>query len=271
MTPDERAEAGIAQPKVRRVQYGRNHSYQIDGHKVPGVTTILSKGWPKPALVGWAAREAAEYVAGRREILTQLSDSELVELVKGAPNRKRDEAAVRGTDLHHIATRLAHGEEVEVPDPIRGRVDSYLAFLGDFNPTEALIEVPVFSRRFMYAGTADMLARTRHLGLATSGYVLFDIKTSGSGIYADVALQLAGYGRADFYARSPEWAERPMPPIDHYVAVWVRDDGYDAYEIEVTDREWQAFRCAAYTTWWTENRQSLIRGESLWTPPERGA
>lgn len=249
-------------PAGRRINRGRGHSYKLDGAPVRGVTTILGKGLPKPALVPWAAREAAEFVAARRHILTELSDPELIDLVKGAPGRTRDAAANRGTEVHGLAERLARGEEVDVPEELRAHVDHYLSFLEAFEPSGALVERPVFNRTHRYAGTMDMLAKTEELG-----WTLFDIKTSGSGIYGDVALQLAAYGHAEFYVDA-EGAEQDMPQVDAYAAVWVRADGYDVYPIEVTEREWKTFLYIAQVAWWLENRSDAVKGDSLWRRQE---
>jgi hypothetical protein len=227
-----------------------------------GVTTILSKGLPKPALVGWAAREAAEFVANRRDILIQLNDREVIDLVKGAANRNRDEAAVRGTELHALAERLARGEEVEVPEALTAHVDHYIGFLDAFKPSNAIVERPVFNRAFRYGGTLDMLAQTDELG-----WTLFDLKTSGSGVYGDVALQLAAYGHAEFYVDS-EGREIPMPPVDNYVSVGLRADGYDVYPVDVTDREWKTFQYVAQVAWWIEHRQKQVVGEAIWARQE---
>jgi hypothetical protein len=43
-----------------RKNHGRGHTYYINGTKVDGVTTIIGNGLPKPALVNWAARCAAD-------------------------------------------------------------------------------------------------------------------------------------------------------------------------------------------------------------------
>ena len=52
----------------RRIDSGRGHRY-VDayGIKVPGVTTLLSGGLPKPALTNWAARTAAEFAVDNWE------------------------------------------------------------------------------------------------------------------------------------------------------------------------------------------------------------
>lgn len=249
-------------PAARRINRGRGHSYALDGAPVQGVTTILGKGLPKPALVGWAAREVAEFVASRREILTQLEDAELIDLAKNAPGRLRDRAANRGTEVHRLAERLAHGEEVDVPEELAGHVDAYIGFLEAFQPSAALIERPVFNRTYRYAGTMDMLAETPELGRT-----LFDIKTSGSGIYSDVALQLAAYGHAEFYV-DPEGQEVPMPEVDSYAAIWVRADAYDVYPIDVTEREWKTFLWIAQVAWWLDHRADQVKGDAIWRRQE---
>jgi hypothetical protein len=247
---------------ARRINRGRGHSYSLDGKPVSGVTTILGKALPKPALVGWAAREVAEFVCSRRDILTQLSDEELVDLCKGAPFRERDKAANRGTEVHHLAEKLAHGLEVDVPEELSGHVDSHIAFLEKFEPSEALLERPVFNRHYRYAGTLDMLCRIEEYGRC-----LLDIKTNRSGPFGETALQMAAYGHAEVYV-DVDGNEQPMPEIDFYGVVWVRADGFDFYRYEVTEREWKQFLFCAQTSWWVDNRMNVVRGDAIWQRQE---
>ena len=48
------------------------HRYWLDGKPIPGVTTLIGKGLPKPALPNWAARTVAEYVVDNPEQVDQL-------------------------------------------------------------------------------------------------------------------------------------------------------------------------------------------------------
>jgi hypothetical protein len=46
---------------IRRVDTAKGHYYRdATGQRVPGVTTIIGDGVPKPALINWAANAAAE-------------------------------------------------------------------------------------------------------------------------------------------------------------------------------------------------------------------
>lgn len=247
---------------AKRINRGRGHSYTLDGKPVSGVTTIIGKSLPKPALTGWAAREVAEFVAGRREILTQLTDEELIDLCKGAPFRERDKAANRGTEVHRLAEQLAHGREVDVPQELVGHVDSYLAFLEKFEPSEALVERPVFNRQYRYGGTLDLLCRIKEFGRC-----LLDIKTNRSGPFGETALQMAAYGHAEVYVDA-DGAEQPLPAVDFYGVVWVRADGFDLYRYEVTEREWKQFLFCAQTAWWVDNRLEHVRGDAIWQRQE---
>ena len=52
-------------PPARRIDkmaFGKpTHYYQdANGNRIPGVTTILNEGLPKPALINWAANATAE-------------------------------------------------------------------------------------------------------------------------------------------------------------------------------------------------------------------
>ena len=245
--------------RTRRVDRGRSHSYLLDGKPVLGVTTIINKALPKPALTAWAAREVAEFVAARREILTKLSDDELIDLTKGAPFRERDRAANRGTEVHRLAEQLARGQEIQVPDELIGHVDAYIGFLEIFKPSSALLERPVFNRTYRYGGTFDLVCTIDELGARC----LLDIKTNRSGPFGEMALQLAGYGNAEFYV-DEDGHEQPMPLIDFYGVCWVRADGFDLVPYQVTELEFRQFLFCIQTAWWIDHRMPLVKGEALY-------
>ena len=136
------------------------HRYRLDGKPVPGVTTLLGKGLPKPALPRWAAKSAAEYVADNLEVLNALPDREsIIATVKQSPWTQRDRAAVRGTDVHDLAEHLIHGREVEVPEHLAPYVDGYVRFLDLWQPQVILTERPVANRHWWYAGKFDAIYR----------------------------------------------------------------------------------------------------------------
>jgi hypothetical protein len=89
-------------PTIERRNHGRGHSYYVNGTKYPGATTIL-QAYPKPALVGWAARAAADEVLDHWDELEQLSPANGTTVSPHRPDRDRDQAARRGTEVHRYA------------------------------------------------------------------------------------------------------------------------------------------------------------------------
>ena len=71
-------------PPIRRVTRGKTHHYEdADGRRVPGVTTILNGGLPKPQLINWAGSATAQGAVDNyvRFIDTWQLDPVLVEVV----------------------------------------------------------------------------------------------------------------------------------------------------------------------------------------------
>jgi hypothetical protein len=247
-------------PKTRRINRGRGHSYLLDGEPVLGVTTITDGGVPKPALVDWAARETAGYAVDHWEELAELTLSKRLRLLEKARYESSRGGAARGTDVHKLAQRLAAGEEITVPEELEGFVDSYLAFDKDWQPRELLVEVPVFHRRFRYAGTLDLIAELRDGRTA-----LLDWKTGASGIWPETALQLAAYRFAEFWL-GDDLAEHPLPEIDFAGAVWLRADGYDLYPVDASEATFRIFRYAQQIAAFGGEPRERFIGESLRPP-----
>lgn len=226
-----------------RVDTPKGHHYEMDGKRVPGVTTLLS-GRPKPALVPWAAREVAEYVAGDREVVHRLADRfELINFLKAVPFGVRDKAASKGTEIHGFAERLVTGESVEVPESLVGHVESCARFLDDYrvDVERTLVEVTVGSYEHRYCGTVDGVGPLR--GLPENS--MWDYKTNRTKVYPETALQLAGYEGADVYLKGPE--ERPIEElkISSCYAVHIREDDYSVVPLARGREVFQKFLNAA--------------------------
>lgn len=226
----------------KETRYG--HSYLLDGAKVPGVTTILSKGLPKPALMPWAAKEAALCAVNERELWQAMPEQSAIDWIKGAHKRNRDEAARRGTEVHNLAEQLRDGAELEVPAELAGHVDSYLAFLEEWKPEPLHIEGVVGSRKHMYMGTFDSIERWPDGSTA-----LMDIKTNRSGPFGEVALQLAAYRFAEFML-DDDGNEVEMPKVDWCGVIWVTETGYEIYEFTANASTFRTFlyvqQCAKF-------------------------
>lgn len=219
--------------------YPKSHRYRLDGAWVPGVTTLIGKGLPKPALPYWAARTVAEWVADNPDLTEELKRmggrGPAIAYLKELPWQKRDEAAIRGTDVHALAEWLVHGDEVEVPEHLAAHVQGYVDWLDKFNPQVVLTERPCASRQWQYAGTFDLIARIDGVTW------MLDAKTS-SGVYGSMALQLAAYANAEFYLDDDD-TEQPLPAIDRYGVLHVTEHGTTLHYLPASANEaaWRDF------------------------------
>lgn len=244
---------------IRRINHGRGHRYvDANGRKVPGVTTILSNGVPKPALVKWAADVTIAHAVDHWAELGNLSVSERIKRLEKARFADRDAAAHRGTQVHTLAERLVAGREVDVPEDLVGHVESYVRFLDDFHVSPRLTEYVVMSHRYGYAGTADLMAdlRTSPGGSATETWLL-DIKTGRSGVFGDMALQLAAYRYADVYIGA-DGQERAVPPVQRAGVVHVRADGYELVPLVAEQRQHRTFLYAQQVAQFVDEARDLV-------------
>jgi hypothetical protein len=288
---------------TRIVNRGRNHSYVLDGQPCPGVTAILGDAIPKPGLVHWSARTVAEYVFDRlatcnghpRDYVSAdelIADLRAYNETRTKPERlgdglprvglskvlatvqyaARDEAANRGTEVHRLAELLGRGEEVEVPEPLAGHVNAYLAFLEEWNPTDAVLERVVINRRVRYMGRLDLIVTLPTISVPGFGWwggrTLLDIKTSRSAPYGDTALQLAAYRYAETIL-GDDGDEAPMEDVESAGVVWVRADGYDVFPFEAGPKTFRVFEYARQIAAYVNEKDGPVndaRGPALTAP-----
>jgi hypothetical protein len=259
-----------AKPKTRRINYGRGHGYELDGSKVMGVTAVKDM-LPKEALMKWVGRNVAGYAIDNWDELAGLKPSERLKLLEGAMWGNRDSQAAKGTEIHGFAEKLVAGVEVKVPDRIKGYVEQAARWMDDFDIEPILIEPALFSRRYNYAGTADLFGLV-HAILREDGAgplrVLADYKTGASGIWPDFAIQGIGYERADFYL-DEDGQEQAVPEIDAIWGIHLMDDAYSVIPV-IADRDWlfRRFRALQMILNFKEQDRSVILGAPV-EPPER--
>lgn len=177
----------------------RYYVVDLDGrerHVVPGVTSILGV-MNRPALINWAASQAAEYVAASLKPGEALDDEQIQALVDGARTayrRTRDRAAEIGTVVHEWIERYAgaaiRGHRLRIPLPeneqARRGVEAFIGWTEAHDVKFLESERPIYSRSGDYAGTVDIIAEVN--GVLS----VLDVKTS-TRVYPQYALQLAAY------------------------------------------------------------------------------
>lgn len=232
-------------PPIRRIETAKGHYYKDgSGHRIPGVTTILGDGVPKPALINWAANSTAEYAVDKWDRLTELEPSARLKELQGARYSVSDKAKKRGTEVHGYAERLVKGEEVKgIPDELRGHVEAYVRFLDKFEVDPILVEATIVNYRYGYAGTLDLVAEVTCED-GERRRLLLDVKTNEKGIFGETALQLAAYRYADFYLDG-DGQERPMIEVVGCGAILVNSEQAQLIPCTADEQVMKSFRIAA--------------------------
>jgi hypothetical protein len=153
--------------------------YSVNGVKVPGVTTILSRFKESGGLLQWAFQQGR---AAERGEIANLYD-------------KRDSAAEAGTLAHSLVE--AHIKGVSPPDlsPYPPEIASqatqgyknYLRWQDDNKIEIVYQEIELVSTKHLYGGCPDAIGRDSRGNLN-----LLDWKTSNS-VYLDHLLQISSY------------------------------------------------------------------------------
>lgn len=168
------------------------HVYTLDGKPLTGVTTILGV-IAKPSLIQWSATMACDFVKDNLKAMEQLEA--VLKDAKVAHRKNKEKAGDVGTLAHKACERWIKGESKEkaldhVPEAnlamVQKMFDNFVKWSED-NKVEFLeSEVRVYSEKYWYAGTCDLVLRI-------NGEVYIgDIKTS-SGIYPEAFYQTSAY------------------------------------------------------------------------------
>jgi hypothetical protein len=231
----------------------KSHRYTLDGKWVPGVTSIVDAGLPKPALKRWGERVVAETAVDQYEtlstVLATMGRQPTIDALAAAPYEQMKTAQVRGTNVHELAERVIHGEPVEVPPELVGYVSGYVAFLEEFDVDPVATEALIANRTLWYAGKFDLLA------LIKDRFWLLDLKTSRN-VYPETALQCAAYARAEICITRGELVT--MPEVDAIGVVHVTDTGSALYPLGDIDAAFNEFRACLDTYNGTRRRNRAL-------------
>jgi hypothetical protein len=258
----------MANPRGAKLIGGKRlYQWGPTGERFWSVTTILN-AVPKPALVNWAAKMAAEFAVENVDQITALvrkgEPEAAVALVKGAPWRSRDRAAAVGTHVHELVSAMILGTPWDDwPEELSPYLENFLSFVSDYDVTFEASECQIYSRAEKYAGSFDFIATIPRI--AEAGYagpkVIGDVKT-GKGVYAEAALQMAAYAAADFIGL-PNDTEVPMPQVDAGVVLHLRPDGYALIPVRVDREVFQSFLYTREMFRWLEELSGDVLGVPL--------
>jgi len=256
-------------PSTLRFEH-RRHMY-FDGRRwLPSVTGIAERGGEKKdALLGWHADTTATCAIEEAAELSRLrrldGDDAAYEWLRKAPDRKRDKATVKGSDLHDVADRMLSGMDMPEylhPD-IEDMAKQVLAFMADYRVEVLYSEVRLAHRTCGYGGTTDQIGIVPQYGDLP---VIIDWKTSESMFrnpkfhHGKNAMQLAPYSRAEVMFWDDR-TEADMIPVnqDLGLIVMIRPEGYKVYDYDLV-RGWEQFERAFASYHWWRDVDELARG-----------
>ena len=179
------------------------HELLVDDKWKPltGCTTILSV-LAKPALISWAANMTAGYLQDKLEIIKNIPSEEewkmLLDDARKAHSRRKTEAGDYGTKTHDAISSLVNMSIkknkgfipetiVEIADMFDKSIKNFIDWAAKNKVKFLESEKHLWSEKLFTGGIVDMVCEID--GQTWIG----DIKTSGSGIYADHFFQCAGY------------------------------------------------------------------------------
>lgn len=254
----------MTRPQLKRHNVGRNgHWYSLGGQYVPGVTTVLGK-LDKPWMKAWVSNLIADYVADNRDWLATAPDPDAIRsILKAVPNNITRDALARGTELHtHAETLLRDGEIDMPPGEQADMVQAIADFLTTWHIERIAIEIPLCNTKKRWAGTTDLICRSRPLAQALNlpddALIIIDWKTNAKAIYAESAIQVATYANADLAHINGE--EQPMPRIDGAALVRVTPTGCELVPVwprRIPDL-YRLFTAALYVWQCTDDKRGWL-------------
>jgi hypothetical protein len=253
-------------------RFTKSNVYHLDGDRVPGPSKVLGEGFPKPALINWAANATALYAANNWDELAALPPGDRQKRLENARFEQTKEATERGREVHDQIVRYLAHEPVVPPEGLELHVDAAIKFIEEWQMAEVAVEAACFSREYGYGGRFDLVAR-----LADGLLWLLDWKTSSRGLYLENVLQLAAYRYADFYVQAGDlddrgwYLEHPMPVVDRVGVVWVRADGCELYPVAAGPEAFAVFGAvqavAEFRQYGERGASDAWIGEALRPPP----
>lgn len=152
------------------------HVYKLDGKRMTGVTTILGV-INKPALIGWAANMACDYVLEHAEKCEpkEGSDEQIywinadhIEDARKAHTRKKDARAMEGGDVHSLIEAYIKGlieknkgeantAKYLVPDDETTPLNRFITWARENNVQFLESEKVMYHPDWFVGGTADFV------------------------------------------------------------------------------------------------------------------
>jgi hypothetical protein len=227
---------------------------------LPSVTTILRVLDKSGPLTAWASKAVATSAVQNLDTLVAMraesGTDAAIQWLRTGPDRSRDAAANRGTQVHLLAEQIVRGQDPAIPEELAGHVKAYRSFLREWSPRFVAVEQMVCSLSDGFAGTFDGIA-----DLAGQRWML-DIKTS-TGVYAEASLQLSAYSAAQFIGRPGDPRRYRLPRVTRFGVIHVQADRAELVPVAVDGSTFATFLRALEVWRWTQGPAKTVIGKPI--------
>lgn len=254
-------EVKVPGPRNSIKRNGRRYLISSDGEEreCPSVTTILNK-LAKKGLQYGAQKVVANTALDRLDEIAAMPRDDAYKMLFRSVDEKWGESRDLGTAVHEAIDawlKAGTGEPTEVADiDLLPYIAGATRFLDDHIGEVVATEITLANLTHSYAGTVDLIARTKKGKLA-----FIDWKT-GTSVWPDVALQITGYVNCDLaVTKEGETHPHDLIPDMGIVVHLTGDANYKAYPIHPNDADWEAFLGLLAVQRWTDTRQNKALGK----------
>ncbi|MEU5974284.1 hypothetical protein [Streptomyces sp. NPDC047315] len=227
---------------------------------------------PKPFLVWWAARMAAETAVGNLAAVTAIAERDAtgaVDYLRHAHARYTKSRAKVGSEAHDLFERMMRAETIgRVHPDLEPYREGFAEFLDVVRPELVRAEDIAWSDTHEYAGSFDAILRVR---LGEDGKpdhvsgewhtLIVDWKTSKS-TYPDVALQMAAYAHADKLI-APDGTTEPMPEFDGAAVLHITPDGWEFLPVRIDAEVFDIFLTLRKVFRWDREISKTVLGRAI--------
>jgi hypothetical protein len=285
----------VTTPAVKTMKRGNSRYYihPVTKEKAVGVTSVVNM-LPKDFLRFWSAKVVAEKaVENLAEVIGFVSkgqSQDAINFLKRAPMQTTSGAAVKGTEVHAMT------EEVDELGGIPSRIHKdllpyargYLAFREETEAEILEVETTIWSKTHGYSGTLDRSilipeSTWSNMEAPPSWYegpivpILGDVKTTRSGVHAEVAVQLAAYRAAEEKMVADAEGNYIPEPWGHHsttgLVIHLRPDSWSLVPVEIGPEVFDIFRSLLVVFQWEKELKDTvlhnpIAGVETWEPDD---